>query len=75
MGLLNFLTKVAITKKAVPAIIAKPGRPSTNDIPGRGNAFALIRVSAVNAIAIYIGMVKSLLKKGSAIKNSDIWEC
>jgi hypothetical protein len=49
-----------------------PGRPSTNDTPGRGNAAAVTSVNAVNAIATYMGMVKSLLKKGSAIKNSDI---
>ena len=33
---------------------------------------AVISVNIVNAIATYMGMVKSLLKKGSAIKNSDM---
>src|SRR5215213_1106102 len=41
IGLLIFFTKKAIAKKMVPAIIAKPGKPSTNDNPGHRNAKVL----------------------------------
>src|SRR5919206_2693475 len=64
------LKKKAPTKNIVPPIMAMPGSPNVNEIPGLGKAVALTRVNTVNAIATYIGIVRSFLKKGSAIKNS-----
>ena len=50
--------------------MAIPGRPSTKEIPGLGNAMALIIANIVNAIATYMGIVRSLLKNGRATKNN-----
>ena len=52
--------------------MAIPGRPRTKEIPGLGKAMALIIANIVNAIATYIGIVKSLLKNGRATKNNPI---
>jgi hypothetical protein len=61
-----------MVKNTVPPIKAIPGRPNTKEIPGLGKAPALTRANTVNAIATYVGIFVSLLKKGRAIRNNEI---
>jgi hypothetical protein len=61
-----------MAKKIVPPINEMPGKPTTKDNPGRGNAPADNKVATVKVMATMSGIVRSLLKNVTAMKNNEI---